>query len=334
MYHPPVNVSIIRIQCTPMASNLGLKNAAYEFVDTVPKKLTCSICITVLSDPRLTECCGQHFCQECLQSWLRKQWPWSKTCPHCREKDFVHILDKPVQREINQLKVRCSHHEEGCEWVGELGDLQTHLDSQTGCGYVEVECPNNYVGTVTTARLLSKGRHVSFNKHVVYRRDLEEHLRDECDQRRYECQYCGEEDKYAIVLLHHGECPNFPLDCPNECGVTEMKRKDLPAHREQCPLEPVPCPFQEAGCETGPIRKDLEEHLTSHSQQHLLLTFRRTCSQEQEYTQLKKRCKKLEKKNSELEQRLKRDREFKVAVNERKKRIPLGKKRDRQEDCY
>ncbi len=298
-----------------MASNSKLSNAVYDFVHTVPEKLKCSICTDLLSDPRLTECCGQHYCQKCLQSWLKQQ--RKQSCPHCRQRNFVHILDKSVTRDINQLKVRCSHHEEGCEWVGELGDLQTHLNSKQGCKYEKVDCPNG------CRSKLEKGSSCSKELRFI-RKDLYNHLREECDQRWYKCTYCGKEDTYRNIIHYHylTSCPNFPLDCPHKCGATGIKRKDLPTHRGQCPLEPMPCPFKEAGCETRPVRKDLEEHLTSQGQQHLLMTFRKTCSQEQECTQLKKknteferrchtleenngglegRCTKLEDKNTELE---------------------------------
>ena len=123
-----------------MASNKILKEGEYDFVDEVPEKLTCNICTNVLRDPRLTECCGQHFCQECLQSWFQQH--KKITCPHCREEDFVHIRDKSIKREINQLQVYCSKREEGCMWVGEVCSLETHLRSETGCDYVMVSCPN------------------------------------------------------------------------------------------------------------------------------------------------------------------------------------------------
>lgn len=42
-------------------------------------------------------------------------------------------------------------------------------------------------------------------------------------------------------------------------------------HRVTCPLEPVECPFKEAGCEVQLVRKDLDEHVERSTQQHLLL---------------------------------------------------------------
>ena len=55
----------------------------------------------------------------------------------CRETDALTDarLDKRFQREVNSLKVHCQHHDEGCEWVGEVRDLETHLDPECG------ECP-------------------------------------------------------------------------------------------------------------------------------------------------------------------------------------------------
>ena len=83
-------------------------------------------------------CCGlkckwRHFCESCL-----------KYCPHCRTagKAFSHVINKGLRSEINQLKIICSNHAKGCLWTGELGALKIHLESDKGCGFVEVNCPN------------------------------------------------------------------------------------------------------------------------------------------------------------------------------------------------
>jgi hypothetical protein len=49
-----------------------------------------------------------------------------------------------------------------------------------------------------------------------------------------------------------------------------IKRKDLGKHAEVCPLEIVQCPFSEAGCGTKVLRKDLNAHMESNGQQHLM----------------------------------------------------------------
>ena len=44
-----------------------------EFVDDVPDRFMCQICTRVLHDPHLAVCCGQHFCESCLNRWFKKQ---------------------------------------------------------------------------------------------------------------------------------------------------------------------------------------------------------------------------------------------------------------------
>ena len=69
------------------------------------------------------------------------------------------------------------------------------------------------------------------------------------------------------------ECEEFPIGCPRKCkGSDQMKRKNLKSHAEVCPLEPVQCPFSEVGCRpVSPlVRKDLNSHLQSNSNHHML----------------------------------------------------------------
>ena len=114
----------------------------YEFVGKLSDRLNCNICTKVLRDPHLTVCCGQHFCESCLNKWFTRQ--GKGICPHCRAdgEAFNHVIDKSVRSEVIQLKIRCSNHGEGCQWTGELGALKKHLESDTGCDCVMVECPN------------------------------------------------------------------------------------------------------------------------------------------------------------------------------------------------
>ena len=111
----------------------------FTFTKPVPERFYCNICTKVLHNAQLTFCCGQHFCESCLKHWFTKQ---KTTCPHCREENFNHVLNKALKREIDDLEIRCTKQGLGCQWVGELSSLQTHLDSDKGCRYVEVQCSN------------------------------------------------------------------------------------------------------------------------------------------------------------------------------------------------
>ena len=43
----------------------------YEFVDEVPDKLRCSICLLPLKDPVQVTKCGHRFCKGCIDPILR-----------------------------------------------------------------------------------------------------------------------------------------------------------------------------------------------------------------------------------------------------------------------
>ena len=242
----------------------------YDFVDDpIPERFQCNICTKVLRGARLTECCGQHFCNSCLANWLKTQ-KGKKICPHCRNEDFVSIINKEKIREINELRIRCTNNEKGCGWVGEMGALHNHLQSDRGCGYVIVKCGNRGTGDY---ELCGK---------LLERRCLTDHQRNECKYRSYTCKYCGYKDTFEGIATgykilqpqwitfveiptgrrtsHYDECDKYPLECPNKCAKRNIKRKDMKAHHNICPLEPLNCPFNARDCCNNILRKDMESH--------------------------------------------------------------------------
>ena len=113
----------------------------YKFVDPPPKSLECSICLLIIHDPHVTSCCGNHFCQSCINPIQRD----NKPCPLCNEPGFTTFLHKGVAREVNALKIYCPNKPQGCDWQGELGQVEKHLNPEDesrekGCGFVVVEC--------------------------------------------------------------------------------------------------------------------------------------------------------------------------------------------------
>ena len=263
-----------------------------EFVCEVADRFICQVCTKVLREPRLAVCCGQHFCESCLNKWFARQ--GRESCPHCRAE----------RSEINELQIKCSHHREGCEWRGELGALKTHLESQNGCGYEDVECPNKC--ELLPGDIL-----------VLKRKYLKRHLTHDCYLRPYQCPFCGHKDTYeaitgcAIVPIadfgyfgHQATCPEVPLACPNRCGSEDIKRKDIDSHRSKCPQEPVECPFAEAGCTDGAVRRSqLEDHMTSSLQQHLMLVMKDSKETKRELAKTKEKLSDTEVKLRETEQR-------------------------------
>ena len=199
------------------------------------------------------------------------------------------MINKEKIREINKLCILCTNRKNGCEWVGELGALKGHLRSDKGCGYEILRC-TNYV--FMTIGFTSKKQRCEV---VMERRALTAHMQNECIYRPCKCKYCGLTDTFDTIAgsgkvtmnissfmvfmssqrkNHYAECGHYPLPCPNECGVRNIKRKDMKTHRGICPLKPLDCPFKDAGCTDKICCRDMENHIESSTQKHLLMVFK------------------------------------------------------------
>ena len=136
-----------------------------EFLQPLSKDFECPLCLQWLKKPTLTSCCGHHFCWECIECVVKED----RVCPLCKEKGFQTFFNKDVQRKLNTQKVFCRQKSRGCEWVGELGRLERHLDVREGnCGFVEVECEFGPVGCVAKfpRKDLPRHREENIHKHL------------------------------------------------------------------------------------------------------------------------------------------------------------------------
>ena len=130
-----------------------------EFVEPPPKVIVadCPICLHVLREPYQATCCGKNFCRGCLDENKANH---SNSCPCCKTKNFLFFEDKRLQQTLYDFRVYCPHRCEGCEWTGELRELDAHLDSSPppekcleGCPFIVISCPLSYAGcTVKLAR--------------------------------------------------------------------------------------------------------------------------------------------------------------------------------------
>ena len=124
-----------------------------EFVVEPAKELQteCSVCLQVLRQPNIVSCCGEKFCHTCIEQVIEEK----KPCPHCNSFQFTSMADKKLQRELLELKVYCTNKYKGCEWVGDLKNLEKHcnasrteptdnctafFDVLEGCDYERIWC--------------------------------------------------------------------------------------------------------------------------------------------------------------------------------------------------
>ena len=260
----------------------------YNFVVELPDDFMCMICSKVLIEPHVTDCCGQHFCQSCLDEWFRKQ--GGKNCPHCRSERFSHILYLPLKRKIQALKVYCPNQKYGCGTTISINDFKGHVEK---CSFANVACE------------LGCGR-------SMLKKDSKQHLTNECPKRKVKCQHCLKEDSYDFIIGQHTDsCNEYPIYCPRGCMKIIM-RKDLPMHAEVCLLENVQCVFHDVGCKARALRKDLQEHLQQNQQDHLsqlMVEFSKLNSDHKRLSDEHKQVKSDHKKLSDEHKHLKSDHE-------------------------
>ena len=239
------------IMCS-CSSSTQFMAAEYHFVTEPPKNRFCPVCFELLTDPFLNDC-GHHLCQQCRTQLLAGG---KKECPECREPGVLPNarLNKFLQREINDLKVRCQHHREGCRWTGEVRDVQSHLDpDKRKCDCILLPCPFGCGERIRSGA-------------------MREHMKKYCTKRQMSCQYCSYCSSNDIVAAKHLPiCPQAPVTCPNNCKVVGLRRKQLQAHIDECPLQVISCPFTSAGCTVKLPRNEMEKHEDTAMRQHLRL---------------------------------------------------------------
>ena len=149
-------------------------------------------------------------------------------------------------REINILCVRCSNANRGCEWVGTVGTIEKHVAT---CGFTLVPCPKQCKDDNNEVKCFT-------------RKEVDEHLKDDCPNRDYECQSkCGEKGTYAYITeVHDKTCKMRTLPCPNDGCDTEIQRQQVSEHVSKCPHTVIPCKYKGIGCDTELKREDMAAH--------------------------------------------------------------------------
>ena len=145
-------------------------------------------------------------------------------CPCCKN-DFDDFPNKGLQRSLSGFNFFCSHHKEGCQWIGEFGQLEAHLNVDApqqwqleGCTYVEVPC--------------------QYCSKLCRRSQVLVHQSELCPLRPFTCQYCKVFHSHYedVVSNHMPRCGCCPVSCPNKCGATVLL-KDVEKHvSDDCPL--------------------------------------------------------------------------------------------------
>ncbi len=272
----------------------GLKSGQGEIKFVEPFKeiqTECSICLQVLREPYMVECCGYRFCQPCVDR-IKKA---GSKCPLCNQFFNMSMPDKQLRRKLNERKIFCVLQSHGCSWQGEMNKIQDHINISNGsppsngscCQYVPVPCKFC---------------------NVLYKRINMETHEEECPLKPVQCEHCEEfTAPYHDVISHHAKCPCYPTLCPNKCTDVKFKREDVKIHLSTiCPLQDIPCEFSYTGCNIVKNRRDMPGHLKENTELHLQLL-------SDKHQELEIRCHELEGQNQDLKDRLEIEKEEKMA---------------------
>ena len=138
-----------------------------RFVGKVLDGVICCFCNDVPKDPR---CCQKKehahvFCHAHILRYVKEDY---QTCPFCRDPLTEETLRRPtgfLKKYLDDLKIKCDHHDRGCTDEVRLEDLQRHVDQ---CGFTPVMCECCWM--------------------VVNKKDKEIHEKSFCQFRLVKCQ--------------------------------------------------------------------------------------------------------------------------------------------------
>ena len=256
-----------------------------EFVEKPPKAVQseCPVCLLVLREPYQATCCGYAFCRECIEKVKQN----NKPCPCCN-KTFDTFEDKRLKRSLYEFKVQCTNKQQGCQWEGELGQLDNHLnynpteDKQLeGCQFSKIKC--------------------LYCSDLFLRFYIQTHQSDQCLLRPFSCKYCKDfnSNHIDVTTNHWPVCGYYLLPCTDKCGEI-IQRQNLQSHiTNDCPLTIIDCDLQHVGCEVRLPRKDMPAHLQESMVQHMSL-------HALSYKQVVANVVRLEDENKELKQQVAR----------------------------
>ncbi len=217
----------------------------------------CPVCLKVIREPHQVTCCGSNYCHTCIVYIKASKRP----CPNCNDREVTSFPDIGLRQKLYVSKVHCSYEKKGCQWTGELGQLDEHLNTDPlqektleGCQFVELVCTNDCGDQ-------------------MQRKDIENHQNDHCPNRPFNCEHCCvyKATYNDVTQTHWPVCGSFPLSCPNKCPLI-LQRQNLECHiAKECPLTTINCDFHYVGCTVKLPRQDMAEHLKDNLTTHVSL---------------------------------------------------------------
>ena len=157
--------------------------------------------------------------------------------------------------------MRCANTARGCQWTGIVGTLDKHIVS---CQFSLVPCPNKCKEDKGAGELL------------LFRKNLDQHLKSKCPKRVYKCPNCGEKGTFASIKKEHDQlCQKKIVACPNKktgCSLSMERGKTKEHVSSDCEYAEVACVCESLGCGVRMLRKDKATHENEAREKHMDLS--------------------------------------------------------------
>ena len=209
----------------------------------------CYLCKGVLYQP-VSDYCGHLFCQKCFETYLST----SQICPVTRT---PLVIDQPIEMPavrnyLNKMYMRCKNNNEGCQWKGQLKDLNEHINNQ--CKKQKIKCEN--IGC----------------KLMIKREDIKEHLK-QCGFKEILCPDCGVKLIREQIEYHRTKCPKLKMECIQGCKKM-VPRDEMNTHLvKECDYSKVLCNYSKIGCNKIVMRKEQRQHEKENFYEHAIMIY-------------------------------------------------------------
>ncbi|XP_006813662.1 TNF receptor-associated factor 6-like [Saccoglossus kowalevskii] len=257
-----------------------------EFIPELEKKYTCPVCLVAMRDPVQTKC-GHRFCKPCMKGVCGNKRYVKCPVDNTWFDSIGDVFDDiATRREVLSLLVLCNYQPNGCEWKGELRELQEH---NSICPFEKLTCPNSC-------------------SEQFFRKCRENHL-EECPRRQVDCKHCGDKMIFNDLMRHELLlCSKFPVSCAL-CGQHGIIREEIPQHVDitggDCPNTMIPCTFQHLGCQITVRRCEMNIHCQEASSHHLMLLSNTVLSQKSQLDNAKRELNETKMKYNDLSNKYK-----------------------------
>lgn len=150
-----------------------------SYLATLNDFYKCNICFNIMINPTDCENCGHSYCYECITS---------HNCPYGCEAKLLKPSSSGIRALLSNLVFKCEN--EGCDKEIAYSDVLLH---DQACDYKTVECPHKNCKT------------------QLPKKDLENHIKNDCPYTLVPCQYCGHEFMRMKLKEHEDICKAVSL---------------------------------------------------------------------------------------------------------------------------